>query len=162
MKNVFALLFDSIALAFLDIYLYLLGYRACLAKNDQQKQTAYRIRWEVFSDEGFFNKDFERESWTDRYDTHSIIFLVTYGNKSIGTLLLIDNIESGMALNDYFNVKVDKGSYKSHIVEIGRFAIIKKYRERSRLATLALVRAAHNYSLKTTYYCGQVAHRKPY
>lgn len=147
-KNLFFEVLDWFAFALLDVYIFYSGYKTHLANDSEKRQISYKLRWEIFANEGHFNKSFDQECWEDDYDEHSVIFLVMQKKEPVGTLRLIKNIQKGMALYDFFNVKIDKGLYPGNIVEIGRFVIEKSHRKKSRLATLALLRAAHRYSLE--------------
>ncbi len=139
-------LFDSIALILLDSYLKIAGYKTVIATTDKQKEMAYKLRWKVFNDEGYFSKEFNEQTYSDICDNHSAQFLVFKDSELVGAIRLIIDITKGMGLTGDFNIKIDTNKYSGNIVEIGRFVVNKSHRVKSRLVTLALVRAAHRYS----------------
>ncbi len=70
-----------------------MGFRFFPAFSEAHMDAAYHLRWKVYGDEGYINKeDFPTKRLSDKYDDgYAVSFLATKNKKPIATLRLIKN-----------------------------------------------------------------------
>ena len=147
-------LLNKLSLFVIYIYVRLNGYRTCKARTEDELRTAFRLRWKIYTEAGYVSGyDYPDGEIKDRYDKEAIIFIVCYHRLPVGTVRLIP-IRKGAPIFEFFNIvgQLDKAT----TAEIGRLAVLKKYRTRDRAATLGLILETYSYSVreKINYWIG--------
>jgi hypothetical protein len=139
-------LINLIGIKLTDLHARLNGYRFVLATTEAEKQQAYQLRYQIYSEAEYMSTDSgQRAELTDQYDEISAIFLAYYHGQPIGTLRLTP-LTNGSNTEDYFNIVLDQD--RQHGVDIGKFAIDSRQRSQARIAGVGLVRIAYIYSVR--------------
>jgi len=140
-RNIFL---NKIGLITASFYIKLNGYRICQAISAEERRQSFRLRWEVYLKAGYISpSDYPSKEIQDAYENQSVIFMVCWHDKPVGTIRLTP-IHSGSPVFELFNIeeKLDESS----TMEIGRLAILEEHRTKSRAATFGLIWAAYTYS----------------
>src|SRR3989344_9007472 len=73
--------------------------------SDNDLESVYRLRWQIYSDEGYINpEDYPNHMFKDKYERFSKNFAAFYKNKIIGTVRLTFNSAAGIPTLNNFNV----------------------------------------------------------
>lgn len=119
--------------------------KCIIAETKEMKESCFRLRFEVYCREFGFEdpSQLNGEMESDRYDDHSVHFLLTDDSReNIGTSRLILNSSAGFQIEKVFPIPkyLDRG----HLAEISRLLIIKEYRGNN-MGIVNLCKAMYQY-----------------
>ena len=107
------------------------GFNIRRVRSPEDLDLICRFRYQVYSDEGYLGpRAFPGNTMSDRFD-QSAQHIVAYARDGsiAGSLRVVLPEPNGLPTLDVFNVKVDHLLARG-VVDVGKFAIVKKYRAR--------------------------------
>lgn len=135
---------------------YVMGFRFFRATTHSELDSAYHLRWEVYGDEEYINRNnFPDERLKDKYDDgYAISFLATKNGKPIASVRLIKDSPYNFPTENLFNI--DRVVYREKVHEIARLVIDPEFRRKSgkysRIVMFGLASSMYFYCMKNGIY----------
>lgn len=118
-----------------------------IATKPSELKMVYRLVWEIYGKElNYFQPtEYKDKKYKDKYDRYSVNFLAFNHNKPVGALRLILNSPYGFYIEKDFPI-IKPRIQKTFLAELSRFAVLKKYRGKTKDVSIGLIKTALAFS----------------